>query len=118
MWFKTQAGLVNVEGTAQYVAWKSTGKKLPKSIWLTAYQAPRDEMEIKLLFRKLIRIRGNYIYLAGFNDDERAERSLADCMRRIESAIQNSDAICDLSDVGERSLWQKSDRAKPVNWKA
>jgi hypothetical protein len=118
MWFKTQAGLVNVEGTAQYLAWRWKAKDGSATVWLTAHQSQTNEGDITRLFRKPIKIRGQYIYLAGFHDNDLAESLLADCMRRIESAIRNEDAICDLSDVGDRSLWQQSDRALPVNWSA
>jgi hypothetical protein len=118
MWFKTQAGLVNIEGTAQYLAFRWKRKEGSGTIWFAAYQNQESEFEIKRLFRKPIKARGRYIYLAAFVDNDHAERSLADCMRKIESSIRNDEIICDLSSVGERSLWQKSERGVPVNWNA
>jgi hypothetical protein len=115
VWFKTQGGLVNVEGTTLYIAYryKKTG-----AIWLTAYQSSREEMSVPRLFQKPLKIRGNYLALAAFNDDESTEQSLANCMRKIEEAIRNDELICDLSNVGERSFWQNTDRAVPVSWSA
>lgn len=105
MWFKTRAGLVHIDGTAEFMVDRFTRSGGVKSVGVVALKQYHAQFVLKRLFRPPLEISHRRIYLACFPDNEDADRALAKCMVRIESAVIEENLVCDLSDLGQEDDW-------------
>jgi hypothetical protein len=117
MWFKIRTGMVNIEGTVEFVAdrWphRSGGAK---SIGVYAYQTHHADFVLKRWFRPPLQIYGRKIYLVCCPDDTSAGNVVLECMQRLEAAIRSQQSICDLSDLGTDAAWTAPEYGVMVRW--
>ena len=118
MWFKTRMGLVHVEGFHQITVGK------PYFIAGVAYRAivtrsdeavftPRGVLKSFWGGSVTFPGSGSY-YLATFEDDKNIEAATSLCMSLIVNAIEQSLAVCDLSEQGTRDGWNNN--WLPIKW--
>jgi hypothetical protein len=116
MWFKTRVGMVQLEGTVEYLVGRFAVANNMSAIGIYAYQAHHAELQITRLFRRSIDIYNRRIYIACFPDNPISNRTITECFRRIESAVRSGEVICDLSDIGDVASWGQQEEMLFVDW--
>jgi hypothetical protein len=112
MWFKTRVGLTHVEGYFQInvssvydvagVAYRSIIVRKPEIEF-----APRGVFKSYDGSVVSYPAAGSYM-LAAFKRDENTDTAIGQCMETIVRAIEQSVAVCDLSDQGTTEAWSDS----------